>query len=88
MTYESLESDLAVQELFYQDLIARLSKESTQVNIKNPNVQIIDRAFVPPDPVSPNVILNVALGLVGGSGLGVGLVFLIAFLDDRVKNCL
>ncbi|MEM9026669.1 MAG: polysaccharide biosynthesis tyrosine autokinase, partial [Verrucomicrobiota bacterium] len=84
--YESLESDLAVQELFYQDLNARLSKERTQVNIKNPNVLIVDRAFPALKPSSPNILLNVALGLVGGTGFGIGLVFLIAFLDDRVKT--
>jgi capsular exopolysaccharide synthesis family protein len=37
-------------------------------------------------PISPNVPLNLGLGLVGGLGLGLAFAFFVAFIDDRVKS--
>ena len=37
-------------------------------------------------PISPNVSLNLGLGLVGGLGLGLAFAFFVAFIDDRVKS--
>jgi len=42
----------------------------------------------PPDdrPSSPNVTMNLAAGFFGGLAVGTALVFMVAFLDDRVKS--
>jgi len=86
--FNSLLGDLEVQRSLFQNLISRMSQEKIQVNIKNANARIVDKAF-PPDednPSSPNVMMNLAAGLFGGLAVGTGLVFLVAFLDDRVKS--
>ncbi|MFP4068541.1 MAG: GumC family protein [Opitutales bacterium] len=86
--YNSLRRDLEVQHALYQNLISRMSEEKIQVNIKNANARIVDQAFPPSEdnPSSPNVVMNLAAGLFGGLAVGTGLVFLVAFLDDRVKS--
>jgi succinoglycan biosynthesis transport protein ExoP len=58
------------------------------VNIKNANARIIDKAFPPREdrPSSPNVFLNLAGGFFGGMIFGLGLVFAVALLDDKVKS--
>lgn len=45
-----------------------------------------DRAAVPEDPVSPNIALNALLGLMAGAMLGVGLAFLLEYLDSSWRS--
>jgi capsular exopolysaccharide synthesis family protein len=86
--YNSLLRDLEVQQNFFQALNLRMTTEKAQVNLKNPNARVVDEAFPPPEdqPSSPNVVMNLAAGFFGGIAVGVGLIFAVAFLDDRVKS--
>ncbi len=45
-----------------------------------------ERADVPDRPVSPNLVLNIGLALVAGLMLGVGLAFLLEYLDDSWRS--
>lgn len=84
--YSSLERDLEVQQVFFMALTSRMTQEQAQVNLKNANARIVDQAFPPLTHSSPNVVMNLAAGLFGGVAVGMGLVFMVAFLDDRVKS--
>ena len=86
--FNSLLRDLEVQQNFFQALNLRMTTEKAQVNLKNPNARIVDEAFPPPEdePSSPNIVLNLFAGFFGGIAVGVGLIFSVAFLDDRVKS--
>jgi len=84
--FNSLQRDLAMQETFHQALIGQMTREQAQIQLRNPNSRIIDEAGLPNRPSSPNYFMNIAAGLFGGVAAGIGLVFLIAFLDDRVKS--
>ena len=48
-------------------------------------MQIIDLAVLPRVPVKPSIKLIIAIGAVLGVFLGVGLAFLLEFLDITVK---
>jgi capsular polysaccharide biosynthesis protein len=52
------------------------------------NVSILAEANVgdDPSPVSPQPLVNIAIGLILGALLGVGIAFLRAFLDKRVTT--
>ena len=86
--FNSLSRDLEVEQMTYQKLVALMAEEKIQVNIKNANARIIDKAFPPPEdqPSSPNVLMNIAGGFFGGIFFGLGLVFAVALLDDKVKS--
>ncbi|MGJ3242778.1 MAG: GumC family protein [Opitutales bacterium] len=84
--YNSILTDLQVQRSFYQAINNRLAEQVTQVNLVQASARIIDRAQPPVNPSSPRVKLNLALGFVGGIACGIGMVFLVAFVDDRVKT--
>ncbi|MGJ8652352.1 MAG: GumC family protein [Opitutaceae bacterium] len=84
--YSSLQRDLDVQQSFFMALTSRMTSEKAQVNLKNANARIIDQATPPLRHSSPNMVMNLAAGLFGGVSVGMGLVFLVAFMDDRVKS--
>ena len=86
--FNSLIRDLEVEQMTYQKLTALMAEEKIQVNIKNANARIIDKAFPPREdkPSSPNIFLNLAGGFFGGLIFGLGLVFAVALLDDKIKS--
>lgn len=84
--FNSLLRELQVQEQFFQALNERMTSEEAQVSLKKPNVRIIDDAIAPLHPSSPDIPMNLAAGLLAGITTGFGLVFLVAFLDDRIKS--
>lgn len=50
------------------------------------NVTVISEAVVDTNPVSPNNTLNLAIGVILGGMIGVGIAFLLEFLDTSVKD--
>ncbi len=50
------------------------------------NVQVIDKAQVPKNPVSPRPLLNMAIAGVLGIMIGIFIAFLLEFLDDTIKT--
>lgn len=84
--YNSLLRDLEVQQSFFQALNSRMTQEKAQVSLKEANARIVDKAFAPLSHSSPNIMMNLAAGVFGGLAVGGGLVFVVAFLDDRVKS--
>lgn len=50
------------------------------------NVQVIDKAEVPIEPVSPNKSLNLVIGIVLGCMFGFGFILIIKYLDYTVKT--
>jgi capsular polysaccharide biosynthesis protein len=52
------------------------------------NVSILSKAEVPdqPNPIKPRPALNMAIALVVGAMIGVGLAFLLEYLDNTIKT--
>jgi succinoglycan biosynthesis transport protein ExoP len=65
---------------------ARLSTERMQLVMPMSPATIWERAEPSNSPVSPNILLNMALGVVGGLILGVGFAFFMEYLDTSVKT--
>jgi succinoglycan biosynthesis transport protein ExoP len=86
--YSNQERDFKINDQILQNIITR-SRETTMTStIETQNARIVDRAAPSSanQPISPNVALNLGLGLVGGLGLGLAFAFFVAFIDDRVKS--
>lgn len=60
---------------------ARLARAATISS-----VNIIDPAIVPDHPVKPQKAKNLLLGLIVGCMAGIGLAFLLEYLDDSIKD--
>ncbi|MDQ8738341.1 Wzz/FepE/Etk N-terminal domain-containing protein [Paenibacillus sp. LHD-38] len=85
---------LVVQDVDYKqaaqvvNAVSRVFKEEIQHIFKVENVSILNEAVVntQPDPVSPNVPINIAIALVVSLMIAVGITFLLEYLDDTIKT--
>ena len=50
------------------------------------NVSVLAKATISPSPVKPQPLLNIAIALVVGLMAGVGLAFLLEYLDNTIKT--
>lgn len=70
-------------------LVARRDTEIAITNrVEAEGIEILDRATVPTLPVFPPKLLLLALGLMGGLGLGALLAISIDFRDHRIRGLL
>ncbi|MCF6138833.1 YveK family protein [Pseudalkalibacillus berkeleyi] len=60
------------------------SEIKTIMNVDN--VKILSKAEVPISPIKPSPMLNMAIALVVGLMAGVGLAFLLEYIDNTIKN--
>lgn len=54
--------------------------------VPNGNIKVIEAVELPQNPVSPNKKMNIAIAFLLGLMVGVGLAFLLEFLDNTFKN--
>ncbi|QQE78728.1 YveK family protein [Alicyclobacillus sp. SO9] len=68
--------------------VAAVTQHETTKIMHSNNVQILDKATLPanPSPVKPNKKLNLAIALVLGLMVSIGLAFLLEYLDTRIKS--
>lgn len=85
---------LVVQDIDYRkaaetvNAVSNVFREEIQHIFQVENVSILNEAPVDalPNPVSPNVPLNIAIAFVVSLMLAVGVVFLLEYMDDTVKT--
>lgn len=61
------------------------SEEAKRITKAN-DVQVIDEAILPKEPVKPNKIMNILVAAVLGIMIGLFVVFLIEYLDNKLKT--
>lgn len=71
---------------FYTLLLNKLQETSLSSGISVTNVQIIDPAVVPDEPIKPNKRLNILLASIVGLFGGIGMAFFVNYMDDTIKS--
>jgi polysaccharide biosynthesis transport protein len=86
--YLQIEREFQTQNTILQSIAAQAREKTMMSNIETQNARVVDLAAPAHEskPISPNVPLNLGLGVVGGLGLGLAFAFFVAFIDDRVKS--
>ena len=86
--YSERSRKLMINEQLLQNLIGRMRDTTMISTMETQNARVVDKATPSQehDYVSPKIPLNLALGFVGGLGLGLAFAFFVAFIDDRVKS--
>ena len=85
--YFEAKRELEQLQRFRQILDAKIAYEKIDVELpKTTMVEVVDKAVPGSRPVRPNKPLNIALGIIIGLVVGVGLAFFIEYLDTSVKT--
>jgi capsular exopolysaccharide synthesis family protein len=84
--FNRLKRTEAHTEKLYEMVLSRFKETDLAKELRTNNVRMMDRARVPAVPYSPKTHLNLAIGFALGLLLGVGLAFLLHFLDNTIKS--
>jgi len=60
-------------------------KEAKRITKAN-DIQVIDKAILPKDAIKPNKMMNIVIAAVIGIMIGLFIVFLIEYLDNKLKT--
>jgi capsular exopolysaccharide synthesis family protein len=80
--YNIIQRDVDTNRALYEALLQRFKEVGVAGGIGTNNISIIDRALPPGGPFKPNLLLNVALGLIFGLVLGGLAAFLLEQLEE------
>jgi uncharacterized protein involved in exopolysaccharide biosynthesis len=69
----------------YDVLLKRLKETGLSQGLDTNNVRIVEAAVAPVVPVRPRKLLNLAVGVVAGLVVGLGLAFFLEYMDDTVR---
>jgi capsular exopolysaccharide synthesis family protein len=84
--YNILKREADTNRELYKGLLQRMKETGISAGITASNIQIVDEAELPIGPYKPNKRRNLALALIVGLFLGVGLAFFFEYLDNSVKT--
>ena len=80
-TLAKLTRDKNVNERIYLMLLERQEQAKISIAKQSQNIRVIDKAHLPKEPISPRKKLNLAIGILLGSLLGIAIAFVV-----EVKN--
>lgn len=81
-----LRREVDTNRALYDALLQRYKAVSATAGVSSNNVSIVDRADPPIRPVTPRLLLNIALALVTGLFLGTSYVVLREHFDDAIRS--
>jgi polysaccharide biosynthesis transport protein len=84
--FQILKRDAQTNEQLYQALLARVKEASIAGTMVPSNIAVIDPGRLPDKPFKPKTSRDLALAVVLGLTLGVGLAFVLEHLDDSIKS--
>ncbi len=84
--YKILEREVDTNKLIHQSLFERSREFDARVGTELGSVQVVDYATQPLKPYTPNVPQNLLIALLAGIIGGIGLAFLLEYLDNTIKR--
>lgn len=84
--YRILQREVETVRTQYEALLQRSKEVSIASGVGSSNVSIVDSALVPGRPFQPNLERSLLQAFVLSLALGIGLAFVLNFLDDTIKT--
>ncbi|HXM22082.1 MAG TPA: polysaccharide biosynthesis tyrosine autokinase [Terriglobales bacterium] len=70
----------------YEGLLKKLKEAGILAGLRSSNINIVDQASVPIEPVEPKIPLNIGLGCMGGLLFGLALAFVVENVDSSIRT--
>ena len=84
--YNIVRRDAETYRSVYEGLLQKMKEAGVSVGLRSNNIRIVDSAWVPTKPVSPNIPRSMEIGLILGLLAGLGLAFVLESLDNTVRT--
>jgi polysaccharide biosynthesis transport protein len=84
--YNIIQREVDTNRTLYDGLLQRYKEIGVAGGVGTNNISIVDRATQPLFPRSPNLMLNIAIALLGGLLLGVLTALGLDYLDDSFRS--
>src|SRR6266850_1041352 len=85
-SYEMVRGEATETKRIYDLISTRVKEIDLSSSLMSNNLRILDKGPVPRVPVRPRTILNLAVGILLGLLLGVGVVFFLDYMDNTVRT--
>jgi polysaccharide biosynthesis transport protein len=85
-TYDILKAESEEARKVFDLVMQRIKEVDLNASLLRNNLEVLDRAIVPTAPVRPRRVVNLAVSVLMGLGLGIGLVFFLEYLDNTVRG--
>jgi succinoglycan biosynthesis transport protein ExoP len=86
VTYDSQKREVNAALQVLDGLMARSKQTDVASELKSTNIRVVDPAVVPASPIRPKKLRDIALGILLGAFLSVGLAFFLEYLDNTLKT--
>lgn len=89
VSYDRLKVELDNKKALLDTLLKKQSETGVSVQVKEKKattIRIVERAEVPIDVYKPNISRNIYFSLMMGLIIGIGMAFLLEYLDSSLKN--
>lgn len=84
--YKILEREVETSKQIHESLLERSKEIDAKVGTELGNIQVVDHAKLPLKIYSPRIARNILIGALLGMILGLGLAFLLEYLDNTIKR--
>lgn len=84
--YNQLKGDVDTNRALYQDFLNKSNQAQAQVVEQQNNLRVIEPAQVPGFAVGPRRMFTILIALLLSTAAGVGLAFLLDYLDNTIKT--
>jgi capsular exopolysaccharide synthesis family protein len=84
--YNILKREVDTNKQLYEGMLQRLKEAGVSASLKASNIRIVDSAEPPAKPVKPKTLLNLAVAVFLGLGLGICAALFQERMDDTLKG--
>lgn len=84
--YNIYQQEVDTNRALYDGLLQRFKEIGVAGGVGVNNVSVVDPADIPQKPSSPRLLVNLALALLTGLGLGAGLAFALEQIDEAIED--
>jgi succinoglycan biosynthesis transport protein ExoP len=86
VSYDTQKKEVDAARQVLDSLMSRAKETDVAAELKSTNIRIVDPAVVPRGPIRPRKMRDIALGILLGGFLSVGLAFFLEYLDNTLKT--